>query len=191
MLLEPTVMLPKFREVALAESCRVAVTPEPLKEIAVGDVGALLTSARLLVNEPLDAGEKLSVNEEDWPGASVNGRTRPVRPKPVPGPADWVTLRLALPGLLSVTVWVLVTPTATLPKFTLPGTTEINGCTPAALSGIVAGEFGALLTSETLPLTVPATAGAKVTAKAADWPGPRVSGNARPLRVNPVPTTAA
>ena len=119
MLVVPTVTLAEFKVVALAERCRIGATPVPPSATAVGEVGALLANPRLPVNVPLAAGAKLSVNEDDWPGASVSGRTRPVRPKPVPGPANCVRLRLELPGLLTVIVWVLVRPTVTLPKFTL------------------------------------------------------------------------
>ena len=98
---------------------------------------------------------------------------------------------IAFVGLLTIIVWVLVTPTVTLPKFTVPGITDISGCTPAALSEIVVGEFGASLISETLPVTLPATVGEKLTAKALDWPGPRVSGSASPLTAKPVPATLA
>ena len=93
--------------------------------------------------------------------------------------------------MLIVTVWVLVSPTATLPKLTLVGTTEIRGCAPTALSEITVGEFGASLASETLPVTLLATEGRKVIAKALDWLGPSVNGSASPLTAKPLPTTVA
>jgi hypothetical protein len=70
----------------------------------VGEFGALLTNVRLLEELVPDVGVKLTVKVVDFPGARVSGKARPVRPKPVPGPADCVRLRLALPGLLSVIV---------------------------------------------------------------------------------------
>ena len=72
--------------------------------IVVGEFGALLTSVRLLEELVPDVGVKLTVKVVDFPGANVSGIARPVRPNPVPGPANCVTLRLAVPGLLNVTV---------------------------------------------------------------------------------------
>jgi hypothetical protein len=107
----------------------------------MGEVAALLTNATLLVKLPATVGVKPIENLADCPGGTVNGIVRPLALKPVPGPAACVTLRSALPGLLTVTVWVLVTPTGTLPKLTLEGVTEISGCTPVPLSEIVIDEF--------------------------------------------------
>ena len=84
-------------------------------------------------------------------------------------------LRLAVPGLLIVNVCVLVTPTVTLPKLTLAGTTEIIGCTPLPLSEITAGELVALLTTLRLPDAIPGVVGAKLTVSGRLWPAARVS----------------
>jgi hypothetical protein len=61
-------------------------------------------------------------------------------------------VRFALPGLETVRVWELLTPTVTLLNDTLAGTTEIPGCTPVPLRAIVAGEFVALLVTVRLPV---------------------------------------
>ena len=89
--------------------------------------------------------------------------------------------------MLMVSVWVLVTPTATLKKFTLVGITLICGCTPLPLSEIVAGELVALLTTLRLPVTLTAEAGAKLTFSARLWPAGRVMAPVKPLTPNPVP----
>ena len=96
--------MPKLKEVVLGVSCRTGANPVPLSEIVVGEFGALLTSVRLLEELVPDVGVKFTVKAVDFPGANVSGIARPVRPKPVPGPANCVTLRLAVPGLLNVTV---------------------------------------------------------------------------------------
>ena len=119
--------LPKLSEVVLGVSCRTGADPLPVSGIVVGEVGALLISVRLLEELTPDTGVKLTVNVVDFPGPNVSGKARLLRPNPAPGPADCVMLRLALPGLLSVTVCEFVWPTVTVPKFTLPGTTEIWG----------------------------------------------------------------
>jgi hypothetical protein len=59
---------------------------------------------------------------------------------------------LAVPGLEMVTVCELVTPTVTLEKATLAGTTEMAGCTPVPLRATVAGELVALLVTVMLPV---------------------------------------
>jgi len=56
---------------------------------------------------------------------------------------------------------------------------------------MLVGELGASLVSVTLPLVVPAACGAKVTVKAIDVPAGRLTGKVSPLRLNPVPVTAA
>ena len=85
----------------------------------------MLTRVRLPVKLLAEVGEKLRVNDEDLPGATVNGNVSPESPNMLPESIDCVTLRFAVPGLLIVNVCVFVTPTVTLPKFELAGTTEI------------------------------------------------------------------
>jgi len=55
------------------------------------------------------------------------------------------------------------------------------------LRAIVLGELGALLTSETLPDTLPVAVGANPTLKVLDCPAARVSGNVSPLMLKPAP----
>jgi hypothetical protein len=183
------VSLPKLSDVVLGVSCKTGAIPLPLSATMVGEAGALLTSVRLLAELVPDVGVKLTVNVADFPGASVNGMGRPLRPNPVPGPAVCVMFKLAVPGLLSVTVCELVCPTVTFPKLTLPGTTEIAGWTPTPLSAIAGTEFVALLTTEALPVAVPVAVGSKATLKLAACPGDKVTRGAAPLRANPLPVT--
>jgi len=170
-------------------SCRTCAEPVPVSGIAVGEFGALLTSVRLLEELVPDVGVKLTVKAVDFPGANVRGIARPVRPNPVPGPPTCVTLRLALPGFVSVIVCELVWPTVTVPKLTLPGATEICGWTPTPLSEIGSGEFAAVLITDALPVAFPATVGVKVTLKLAACPADNVTSGAEPLRVKPLPAT--
>lgn len=57
------------------------------------------------------------------------------------------------------------------------------------LSPIVAGEFGALLTKLTLPVTAPAAAGSNCTLKLLVCPDESVTGKANVPKVNPLPVT--
>jgi len=69
------------------------------------------------------------------------------------------------------------------------GKTEICGCTPAPERVIVAGELVALLTTDTLPATLPAAVGANPTLSEAFCPAARLSGKEIPLTLKPAPVT--
>jgi hypothetical protein len=183
------VSLPKLSEVVLGVSCKTGAVPLPLSATMVGEAGALLTSVRLPAKLTPDVGVKPTVNAADLPGAIVIGMVRPLRLNPVPGPDACVMFRLAVPGLLSVTVCEFVCPTVTLPKLMLPGTTEIAGWTPTPLSAIAGTEFVALLTTVALPVAVPVVVGSKATLKLAACPGDKVTRGAAPLKLNPLPVT--
>jgi hypothetical protein len=127
--------------------------------MTTGEVGALLTNERLLVMLPATVGVKLSENFVDWPGGTNNGKVRWLTLKPALGPAACVTLRLPSPVLLTVTAWVLVTPTVTLPKLMLAGAIKITGCTPVPLSEIVT-ELEASPATTRSPVIAPAAFGA-------------------------------
>jgi hypothetical protein len=154
-----------------------------------GEFGALLTSVNAPVVLLAEAALKLTVKAAEPPGTSVRGKVTALNPKPEPLTVACVMLRLALPGLLTVTVCVLVMPTVTLPKFTLVGTTEIWGCTPVPASEIVAGELLALLTTVTLPVELPTRLGENPTSSETPWPTNRVTGGMTPPAVKPVPLT--
>ena len=76
-----------------------------------------------------------------------------------------------------------------MPKLTLAGNTEIWGWTPAPLSEIESGEFAAVLTTDAVPVALPATDGVNVTLKLAACPADNVTRGAEPLRVKPLPAT--
>ena len=188
--LVPVVRLPKFNDAGLTESCSVAAMPVPPTETASGELGALLISVTLPAKLLAEAGAKPTVNEDEPPGATESGSANPDKLKPVPASDAWVTLRIAVPGFRMVRVWVLVTPTVTLPKLTLEGTTEICGCTPVPLSAIVAGELVAVLTTLMLPETLPAEAGAKLAVIARLCPVAKGTAPEKPVTLNPAPVAA-
>ena len=85
-------------------------------------------------------------------------------------------------------------PTPTFPKLALGGMTEScdwSGWTPVPLRAIVVGEFRALLTSETLPVTLRVLTGAKTTLKVVFCPGPSFNGKRSPVMLKPLPETLA
>jgi len=161
--------------------------PAPVKATTSGEFGVLFTSVRLPVKLLAEAGVNPMVKTEDPPGATESGTVRPLNVKPVPASTAWVTLRFAVPAFRIVSDCVLLTPTATFPKLTLVGTTEICAWTPVPLSAIVAGEFVAVLVMVTLPERLAALAGANVTLNVVDFPAARVSGTVIPATLNPVP----
>lgn len=111
----------------------------------------------------------------------------PLLAKPVPEIFACEMVRVAPPGLRTVTVCVLVTPTATLPKPMVPGTTEICDWTAEAVREIAVGEPEALLTMAMLPEKEPTTVDLKATPSVALWPAARVSGRVTPLVEKPAP----
>jgi len=161
--------------------------PVPARGTRNGELGALFTRVRLPEKLMPEGGVKPTVNVEDPPGGTESGNDSPEKLKLVPPSKAWVTLRFAVPGLLMVTVWVLVTPTATLLKLTLEGIRVICGCTPLPLSEIVGGELVALLTTLRLPVALTAVAGAKLTLSAKLWPAARVMAPVKPLTPYPAP----
>jgi len=99
---------------------------------------------------------------------------------------------LELPVLVTVKPCEAVEPSLTEPKLRLPGLTlSVRvASTPVPLSETAAGEFGALLTTETEPLTAPAVVGAYCTLNVLVWPGASVSGTDAPETLKPEPVAA-
>jgi hypothetical protein len=124
-LLLPTFTFPKLRLVGLAASKNVAATPVPVKGMAKGELGALLSSETEPVALPEVLGAKTALNAMLFPAAIVVGTARPVMLKPGPETFAWEIVRLALPELVNVMVCVLGVAITTFPKPTLAGTGEI------------------------------------------------------------------
>ena len=79
-------------------------------------------------------------------------------------------------------------PTVTLPKLRLAGLAPSVPCeTPVPDKGIVRVGLEPFDVTVTLPLALPAEAGAKVTVKLVLCPAVNVTGVEAPLRVKPVP----
>jgi hypothetical protein len=92
------------------------------------------------------------------------------------------------PVLVAVSDTGRLPPTVTLPKLRLVGFDPgAPGASPVPDKGMVRVEFGAFEVTVRLPLTLPADAGVKVTAKVALCPAVSVTGAVIPLAVNPVP----
>src|SRR5258708_33823840 len=187
--LVPVVRLPKLSDVGFAASCKAEATPDPLRGILKAGYVALLVSWGLPERLPAEVGVKPTLNDAEPPGATESGKANPDKLKLVGLKDAWVMVRVPEPGFSPVIVCVLVTPTAAFPKATLEGITVISGFTPVPLRGIVAGELVAVLTTLTLPETLPVAVGAKSATIARPLPSARVAAPENPLAPKPAPGT--
>ena len=116
----PTATLPKAIELGVAVSAAAvgAVVPVPLNATSEGDSAALL----VIVIVPVSAFPAVGLNTAEidvlWPAASEIGRCGPEAVNPVPDTEIPETLNASVPVLVSVTVFVVLSPTATFPKLT-------------------------------------------------------------------------
>jgi hypothetical protein len=133
------------------------------------------------------------VTGTDWPAVKVSPELIPLTVKAalVTFTADIVTLEF--PVFVKAAPKSLLLPTFTLPKLRLD-VLKLSSCVPATpvpLNAIVSGELGALLVSETEPVTLPAALGVKTALNVTFEPVGIVTGALRPVMLKPVPVTVA
>ena len=126
-------------------------------------------------------------------GVNVSPAETPLALNPAP---DTVTLEIVtfeFPLFFRVTVNELLLPSITLPNGKLVGVapSRVLEATPVPLSASASGEFGALLTSESDPLTAPADAGANTTLNVEFPPAAIVFGMVSPVVLKPAPVIFA
>jgi hypothetical protein len=186
--LVPAAILPKLNELGEAESWRVcAAAPVPERATLTDGVAELFTNVSVPAKVPVLVGAKLTVSAEEDPAGMVSGSVEGGSLKPVPDTETDEMVKLAVPEFEIVTVWLLVFPVVMLPKFTEAGETDNCDSTPLPLSGIVVGEFVALLVIFRLPLMLPGWAGVKETGSDKLWPDESVADPEKPLTEKPVP----
>lgn len=187
----PWVTFPKATVDGIATSC--GCKPMPEREIASGELVALLVTASVPVSLPAVAGAKVALTVVAWPGASVSGRAMGDTEYPAPFSLIREIVTLEFPLLVMVTLCAVLPPTARLPKLSaLVEAESRNVCAiPVPPKATTVGEPGALLTKVRLPERVPAVAGAKVREADTLPPGAIVAGNVSPERLNPEPDRAA
>src|SRR3989454_300664 len=159
--------------------------------MVLGDLDAALTSETLPDALPVVVGANCTLKVLDCPNDTATTEIYTLSLHDALPILACAMVKLALPELVKVRFCTPLLPTSTLPKLTLGGVTESCGCTPVPLRAMVLGELGALLTSETLPDTLPVAAGANCTLKVLDCPGGSVSGNVGPLMLKPAPVKLA
>ena len=126
-------------------------------------------------------------------GVKIVPEVTPLALKPAP---EMVTLEMVtfeFPVLVRLALSKLLLPKFTLPKLRLVGfaVSRKVAVTPVPLRAIISGELGALLTSETVPVTLPAALGVKTALNVALLPAAMVSGTVRPVMLKPLPDTVA
>jgi hypothetical protein len=161
--------------------------PDPLKETVIGELGPLFMIDTVPLTLPAELGANFAVNEVLWPAVSVKGVVIPLTLKPVPEAVACEIVRLAVPEFFSVIVCEPLLPTFTDPKFTVEGVAPSWPSMPVPDSAIAAGEPGALLTIETLPVAAPAVVGANTAENEPLLPALMLNGKLAALTLNPVP----
>jgi len=157
-----------------------------------GELEALETTERLPVTLPAEFGAKITPKVKLCPGIKVSGRFNPLTLKAEPERLAWVMLTLEPPELVSVSDWVELLPTCTLPKLMVEevGCSTVGGLIPVPESGTESGELElvfefwdeeTMAVTDIAPTTLPLVVGVNVTLKVALWPGAKLSGRPRPL----------
>jgi len=142
---------------------------------------------------PVADGANVTFSAAVCPGAKVVLAPAPLALNPAPVTTTLEIVTFALPAFVSVTPCELLLPTNTLPKSRLLALALSSAVAAVALPvvEITKGELGALLVSETEPVTVPAELGANTTLNVVFWPGAMLIGSVRPEILNPAPPTLA
>jgi hypothetical protein len=163
----------------------------PERAIVFGDPLALLATVTLPVTLPAEMGLNNTPNVKACVDDNVTGVPAPLSAKPVPLLEICEMVTFELPTLVTVTLCEAELPSFTLPKLTLLVLNErvCDAAVPVPVSEITAGEPGALLTKEALPLAAPADDGANCRLKLLDCPAFREMGRVAPLLLKPLPAT--
>ena len=148
----PTARLPKLMLAGLALSA--PCVPIPLSGIETVPFVAVDVIVMLPDTVPVAVGTKEAEKFAVAPAVIVCPVLSPVALKPDPVVLTWLMVMVALPEFVSVMVCEPLVPTATLPKFTLPGLVArvLPDATALPASDRVWGEFPALSVKTMLPV---------------------------------------
>lgn len=124
----------------------------------------LLENARVPVAAPEVVGSNCTWMVTAMDGFSVTGKVAPVNVNPVPEMLAPLTITGAVPDEVSVTGWLTVVPTGSLPKLTLLVLRVSCGLVPVPVRlTVLVPPLDELLEIVIAPLAAPATVGSKVT----------------------------
>lgn len=161
--------------------------------IPLGEFVALLITDTLPVTLPAAAGTNAIFSVTDCPGVSMVPVLTPLALNPVPETVTLAIVTIEFPLFVSVALNELLLPTFTFPKLKLAGFAPSRkvGITPVPVREMANGVPGALLTSETEPVTLPADVGENTALNMPVLPAAIVTGTARPVMLKPAPETLA
>jgi hypothetical protein len=158
----PTTTLLKAMLPGFASNVEFAATPLPARLSVCGEFGAPSVNVMLPVTPPAVVGENCTLKDALWPAAIVAGRESPLIVIPLPEIVAAVTVRLAFPLFIRVTLCVALCPTVTFSKLTEAGVIARPACVPVPLNEIARGELEASLVIERLPDAAAAEVGANL-----------------------------
>jgi hypothetical protein len=160
----------------------------PLRATLSDGFEAFEVTVTLPLALPAVCGAKVTLNEVLCPGVRVTGVVIPEMLKPVPEAFTCEMVTLSPPVFCTVSVWLRVWSTVTLVNVRLVGfAVNVPAVTAVPLSPTPSDGFEAFEVTATLPLALPADAGAKVTLNEVLCPGVRVTGVVIPEMLKPVP----
>jgi hypothetical protein len=162
-------------------------TPVPVSETAATALVVLLVTLTLPLTLPLAVGAKVTEPATLVPAAMFSGRVNPLTEYPLPEGVIAEIVRVPVPELRRVNACVEVAPVFTLPKAMLVGVIASCGATPVPVSETAPTAVVVLLVMLTLPVTLPAAVGAKLTDPATLAPAAMFNGRLNPVTVKPVP----
>jgi hypothetical protein len=160
----------------------------PVPESDTVEVG--VCASLVIVSEPETEpdfdGANVTCNATVWPAGNATGAAMPLTLKPAPLTASCEIFKSLLPEFLSVTAWVLVPSTNTLPNLRLLALNESCEAFLFALPFNFTFEEPPPreVVALSVPETVPLVELLKATLNCADWPGASVSGIAMPEAEN-------
>lgn len=142
--------------------CCVGVVPVPVMLCTVGEFAALLPNDNDAEVAPLACGVNVTVNEADWPAASVFGSEIPESTNSLLFKLAELTVTEA-PLAVRLPLSDELAPTTTLPKLKLVGdTANWPAAVPVPDIPMLSGEFDALDVTVRFPLAAPLLLGVKV-----------------------------
>jgi hypothetical protein len=165
-----------------------ACTPVPLA-VTFSVWPCVVIRATVPFTAPIAVGANFTLSVMLCEAAIVVGVVTPVAEYPVPLTVICERFAVEFPVFVMVTFCAAVVPMLTLPKLKLAGvavSVEL-AATPVPERATVAGELGALLTIERLPLKLPAVSGANCAVKVLLCPAAIANGVVNPLTLKPVP----
>ena len=186
----PTLTEEKLKLVGVAVMVTVAATPEPLRPIVVGELGALLEIVTAADSVPALVGANKTLNVALCPAPSDAGVLKPLTLNPAPLSAIWPMVKVAVPVFVSVNVWDLVCPFTTLPKLKLVGDTLRPAWAAVPLNAMVSVGLEASLLTVTEPVWLPAVVGSNFAVSVAVCDAFSVAGVVNPLTEKAVPLAA-